>query len=185
MSLNNLSKHISDNSSPTKNKLPPVELWDPPFCGKIDIQIKTNGDWFFNGTVFKRLSLVKLFASVLIREVDKSSDHYFLITPVEKVQIEVDDVPFVLTNWHWQDDQKTIMVVKTNVDDEFVLGKENPLICEPNGNLYVKVRRNLLARVHRNVYYQWVELASEVVTKKGTTLSFLSAGEMFTLGLID
>jgi hypothetical protein len=71
--------------------LPPVESWNPPFCGDIDMEIKRDGTWFHEGTPIGRRGLVKLFASILIREGDK----YFLVTPVEKVGIRVEDAPFI------------------------------------------------------------------------------------------
>jgi hypothetical protein len=180
MSLEKISAQLSAKKNEQGSKMPPVELWDPPFCGDIDLQIKANGDWFYNGTVFKRLSLVKLFASVLKKEADK----YFLVTPVEKVGITVEDAPFVLSQWCWLDDAQTMMQVTTNLGDEFLLDKQHPLMISEDGSLYVTVRRNLLAKVHRNVYYQWVDLAKEVVTKKGKELVFTSAEMSFSLGVL-
>ncbi len=180
MSLEKISAQLSAKKNEQGSKMPPVELWDPPFCGDIDLQIKANGDWFYNGTIFKRLSLVKLFASVLKKEADK----YFLVTPVEKVGITVEDAPFVLSQWCWLDDAQTMMQVTTNLGDEFLLDKQHPLTISEDGSLYVTVRRNLLAKVHRNVYYQWVDLAKEVVTKKGKELVFTSAEMSFSLGVL-
>lgn len=181
MSLDNLSAQIAAQDASNKSKIPPVELWDPPYCGEIDIQIKTNGDWFYGGTIFKRMRLVKLFASVLKKE----DDDYFLVTPVEKVKIKVDDVPFVITQWSWQDEEKTNMLVSSNLGDEFVLNDTHPLKVTDDGDFYITVRRNLLAKVHRNVYYQWVDLGQEIKTKKGTELVFFSAKHQFSLGVID
>ncbi|MGB1263837.1 MAG: DUF1285 domain-containing protein [Cognaticolwellia sp.] len=178
MSLEKISAQISASQSGDGKKMPPVELWDPPFCGDIEIEIKADGSWFYNGTIFKRLPLVKLFASVLKKEADK----YFLVTPVEKVGIKVEDAPFVLTQWHWLDEQKTQMQVSTNLDDSFVLSAEHPLELSADGGLYVTVRRNLQAKVHRNVYYQWVDLAQEQPSSSGTELVFFSAEQKFTLG---
>jgi len=180
MELEQLSSQLDKNKS-----LPPVELWDPPYCGEIDLEIKSNGDWFYNGTIFKRLPLVKLLASVLKREVTNNIDHYFLVTPVEKIMIKVNDVPFMLTQWQWSDETQKTMIVKTSLDDEFILNKEHPVTLAEDGCLYVIVRRNLSAKVHRNVYYQWVELASESKTKKGTEMVFSSADSIISLGLID
>ena len=109
-------------------------------------------------------------------------DEYFLVTPVEKVKIEVDDAPFVLTQWHWLDEKETVMRVRTNLDDEFILDEEHPLIVNKNGDLYVTVRRNLLAKVHRNVYYQWADIATEKKIENGTELLLNSAGCQFVLG---
>ncbi|QBG36564.1 DUF1285 domain-containing protein [Litorilituus sediminis] len=180
MSLEKISQQLANQSQ----KLPPVESWYPPYCGEIDIEIKANGDWFYSGTIFKRMSLVKLFASVLIREEGQHNDDYFLVTPVEKVKIKVVDAPFVLTQWQW-DENKENMIVQTNLADEFVLDAQHPLIVTEQGDLYVTVRRNLLAKVHRNVYYQWVEAATEVSTEKGTELMLSSANCQFSLGVID
>lgn len=162
------------------DKIPPVELWDPPYCGEMDLQIKANGDWFHAGSIFKRLSLVKLLSSVLKKE----QNEYFLVTPVEKIKITVDDAPFVLTQWHWQDENRTTMVVSNNVGNEFTLDATHPITLNASGEVYVTVRHNLLAKVHRNVYYQWIDLAKEVTTDKGTELVFTSDGCQFSLGVL-
>lgn len=179
MSLEKISSQISSQQN---KKLPPIESWNPPYCGEIDMQVKANGDWFYEGGIFKRLALVKMFASVLLREVEEDRNEYYLVTPVEKIKITVEDAPFVLTQWHWQDENQTNMVVSTNLDDEFVLNKEHPVTINDQGELYVLVRRNLLAKVHRNVYYQWVDLAQEVITEKGTELMISSSGYKFSVG---
>lgn len=178
MSLEQLSAQLNQQlgSSSGSKKLPPVELWNPDFCGDIDLQIKNDGTWFYNGTPFKRLSLVQLFASVLKKEEDK----YYLVTPVEKVGIEVEDVPFVLTQWQQQDDKS--ILVSTNLGDEFLLDQEHPITLSEQGHLYVTVRRNLLAKVHRNVYYQWLDIAQEEPTDKGSELVLYSAEHRFFLG---
>ena len=180
MSLEAITSQLSSKGVSSKNKIPPVEDWDPEYNGEMDLQIKANGDWFYTGTIFKRTSLVKLLASVLKME----ANDYYLVTPVEKIKITVEDAPFVLTEWHWQDNSQTIMCVKNNVGDEFILDAQHPLSANEAGELYVIVRRNLLAKIHRNVYYQWIDLAKEVPTKNSTKLIFISAGCEFSLGNI-
>lgn len=180
MLLEAITSQLSAREITSKNKIPPVEDWNPEYCGEMNLQIKANGDWFYNGTIFKRANLVKLLASVLKME----ADEYYLVTPIEKIKITVDDAPFVLTEWHWQDDSQTNMVVSNNIGDEFILGAQHPLSVNAAGELYVIVRRNLIAKVHRNVYYQWIDLAKEVPTKNGTELIFISAGCEFSLGVI-
>ena len=176
MSLEKITGQLTGH----ENKVPPVELWDPPYCGEIDIKISANGDWFYNNSIFKRLSLVKLFASVIKKE----AEDYFLVTPVEKVKIAVEQLPFVLTQWKWKDAEQTIMEVSTNVGDVFILDHNHPLSFDKNGDLAVTVRRNLQAKVHRNVFYQWVEISKEVETTEGTELIFKSANYDFSLGKI-
>ena len=176
MSLEQISEQIKAHG----NKIPPVESWDPEYCGEMDIQIRSNGDWYYSGTIFKRPALVKLLSSVLKKE----ENDYFLVTPVEKIKITVDDAPFVLTQWRWKDEEKISMLVSTNIGDEFILDAQHPIILNASSELYVTVRRNLLAKVHRNVYYQWIDLANEVKTEKGTELMFTSAHCEFSLGVI-
>jgi hypothetical protein len=176
MSLEKITAQIKKQG----DTIPPVELWNPDYCGEMDLQIKANGDWYYAGTIFKRASLVKLLSSVLKKE----EGEYFLVTPVEKLKITVDDAPFVLTQWHWQDENKKTMMVNNNVGDEFVLDTNHPITLNANGELYVTVRRNLLAKVHRNIYYQWVDLAEETKTEKGTELVFTSSGCQFSLGML-
>jgi len=181
MSIDKITAQLGQFSNDKERKMPPVELWDPPYCGEIDITIKLNGDWTYNGSVFKRMALVKLFASVLKKE----ADEYFLVTPVEKVKIQVEQSPFLLTKWAWQDNEQTQMLVCTNLDDEFMVNDEHPVVLDESGELYITVRRNLMAKVHRNVFYQWVEAAREVKTNKGTELVLRSANIEFSLGVID
>jgi hypothetical protein len=141
-------------------------------------KLQANGDWYYSGTIFKRASLVKLLSSVLKKE----ENDYFLVTPVEKIKITVDDAPFVLTQWHWQDEKKTVIIVSNNVGDEFALDATHPITQNTAGELYVTVRRNLLAKVHRNIYYQWIDLAKETTTDNGTELILESANCQFSLG---
>ncbi len=183
-SIATLSDQLGDFNGGKKKALPPVESWNPAYCGEIDIQIKADGSWFHNGTVFTRHALVKLFASVLICEnKENKAGEYFLVTPVEKVKIVVDDAPFVLIQWQWLDETQQIMEVMTNIGDRFILDDKHKFQLV-NGSLYVNVRRNLLAKVHRNVFYQWADFAKECVTEQGTELVFFSDGCRFSLGVV-
>jgi hypothetical protein len=142
---------------------PPLHLWNPPYCGDIDMRIAADGTWYYQKTPIGRLPLVKLFASVLKREGDK----YFLVTPVEKVGITVDDTPFaaVAMQTTGGDGDRTLHF-RTNVDDDVVCGAEHPLRFEPEagtGGLkpYVHVRAELWARLTRPLFYDLVELGEE------------------------
>lgn len=176
MSLEALTKQIKEQSN--GSNIPPVELWDPPYCGDMDLVIKGDGSWFHNGSVFKRLSLVKLLASVLKRE----QQDYFLVTPVEKIKIYVEDQPFIITQWRFeQREGASYLVVNTNLEDEFVVSEQNPVVIKDE-ELLVLVRRNLWARVHRNVYYQWVEIAAEVTIDNKQQLLLHSGDYKIVLG---
>ncbi|MEW6999754.1 DUF1285 domain-containing protein [Colwelliaceae bacterium BS250] len=175
MSLDKITAQLANN----KQKLPPVELWDPPYCGEMDMVIKSNGDWFYNGSIISRQRLVQLFASVLKKE----QQQYFLVTPVEKIKISVESQPFVITNWQWLTDcQPATMQLTTNLEDKLLLDAEHPLTIDEEGNLLVTVRRNLTATIHRNVFYQWVELASEQSCDDGQQLIITSSGQDYVIG---
>lgn len=141
--------------------LPPVHLWNPPLSGDIDIRIARNGDWYHEGTRFERQALVRLFASILKRE----GDGYFLVTPVEKWRIRVEDLPFVAIDCEALgegSDQQ--LVFTTNVGDRVHCGAAHPLhmLADPaTGDVLpcVRVRNGLEARIARSVYYRLAGLA--------------------------
>lgn len=178
MSLESLSSQLNASSLDKNQRLPPIEKWDPPYCGEIDMVIKSNGDWFYNGSIIKRLPLVKLFASVLKKE----GDEYFLVTPVEKVKITVEDAPFILTEWQWLNNSYPTMMVSTNLSEQFILNAEHEMTINDEGHLYVTVRRNLTAKVHRNVYYQWIDIAKEEAINHRIALIITSAECKFVIG---
>lgn len=144
---------------------PPVEDWDPEYCGEIPLTINDKGEWFYQGTAFTRPQLVNLFASVLKKE----QGNYFLVTPIEKVKITVADVPFIITQWH-RDLHNGQIICTTATADTFRLDAEHPceLRLDPKQKQYlpyIKVRRNLWAKLHQNVFYQWVDEAEESADK--------------------
>jgi hypothetical protein len=160
--------------------LPPVDKWDPEFCGDIDIQIKHDGTWFYMGTPISRKALVKLFASVLKRE----NDHYFLVTPAEKVGIQVEDSPFIITQWQ-KNSNKLALTTSTGTD--LIVGKENPIQIfadkKTGAHLpYVLVRKNLWGRLHQNVFYQLAELGKEQTLNNKRHLVLNSGDYHFSLG---
>tara|TARA_R110002033_G_scaffold62946_5_gene113672 strand:+ start:6115 stop:6690 length:576 start_codon:yes stop_codon:yes gene_type:complete len=142
--------------------LPPVDKWDPAFCGDLDMQIKRDGTWFYQGTPIGRPGLVKLFASILKRE----GDDYFLVTPVEKVGITVEDAPFLAIDFEAEGegtDQVLTFVTKT--DDVTVAGPDAPIRVERDPETgepspYVLVRRNLEALIDRKSFYRLVDIGT-------------------------
>lgn len=146
----------------SKSGLPPVHLWNPDFCGDLDMRIARDGTWFYLGTPIGRPELVRLFSTILRRD----GDDYFLVTPVEKVGITVDDAPFVA-----QDFEATgsgtdqILTFETNVGDTVTAGPDTPIRVtrdpdtgEPSP--YVLVRANLEALIDRKSFYRLVDIGS-------------------------
>ena len=162
---------------------PPVHLWNPPFCGDLDMRIATDGTWFYLKTPIGRPALVKLFASVLKREGDK----YFLVTPVEKCGIVVEDAPFLAVELSAeQAEQGQVLHFRTNVDDWVACGREHALRFEPEpetGGLkpYLHVRRDLWAKVTRALFYDLVELGEERQVAGQRMFGVASAGEFFAM----
>jgi hypothetical protein len=135
---------------------PPVHLWNPPFCGDIDMRIARDGTWFYLGTPIGRPAMVKLFSGIIRRD----GDDYFLVTPVEKVGIRVDDAPFVAVDVERSEGG---VVFVTNVGDRVVAGVAHPLRVERDPVTgepapYVLVRRNLEALIDRKSFYRLVEM---------------------------
>lgn len=183
MNLDNLFSQLDTST----NALPPVDKWNPDFCGDMDIVIKEDGSWHYQGTPFTRQKLVRLFSTVIKKEDDK----YFLVTPVEKVGITVQETPFVITDWEWENvDSKATLVLISNVGDKVLVTKDNPIdlrlsLLKNEERCYVNMRTNLDAVLHRNVFYQLVESGEELEIAGKNHLTISSAGHVFSLGVID
>jgi uncharacterized protein len=163
--------------------LPPVHLWNPPFCGDLDMRIASDGTWFYLKTPIGRPALVRLFSSVLKREADK----YFLVTPVEKCGIVVDDAPFLAVELKVDETvHGRTLHFRTNVDDWVACGPEHVLRFEPEaetGGLkpYLHVRRDLWAKVTRALFYDLVELGEGREIAGIAMFGIASAGEFFPM----
>lgn len=140
----------------------PVEKWNPAFCGDIDMRIAADGTWFYMGTPIGRPALVKLFSSIL----RKDPERHVLVTPVERVGIQVDDAPFIAVEMVVQGNGAAQVInFRTNVDDVVSVGPDNPLrfVRDTDGGLkpYVRVRGDLWALVTRALMYDLAELGEE------------------------
>jgi hypothetical protein len=166
---------------------PPVHLWNPPFCGNLDIRIAADGTWFYLKTPIARPALVKLFASVLKRE----GDRYFLVTPVEKVGITVDDAPFLAVEMQVEDSPAgRVLHFRTNVDDWVACGTDHALRFEPEpdtGGLkpYLHLRRGLWAKVTRALFYELVELGEKRDIDGQGMFGVASGGVFFPMAPAD
>ena len=166
---------------------PPVHLWNPPFCGDLDMRIASDGTWFYLGTPIGRPALVRLFASVLKREDGK----YFLVTPVEKVGIVVEDAPFLAVEMRSEDSASgRCLHFRTNVDDWVPCDSGHALRFERedgSGGLkpYLHVRRDLWAKVTRALFYDLVALGEERAVGAEKMFGVASGGEFFAMARAD
>jgi hypothetical protein len=171
---------------------PPVHLWNPPYCGEIDMRIAADGTWFYQKTPIGRAALVQLFASVLKRE----GDRYFLVTPVEKCGITVDEAPFMAVELAVEqgdgaaESAGRLLHFRTNVDDWVTAGRDHPLRFEPEegtGGLkpFLHVRHDLWAKVTRALFYDLVELGEERDVGGTRMFGVASGAEFFAMAPAD
>jgi hypothetical protein len=170
------------NAGPGTKGLPPVHLWNPPFCGDLDMRIASDGTWFYMGTPIGRPALVRLFSTILKREDGK----HFLATPVEKVGIRVDDAPFLAVEMLKESDRMgPLLRFRTNVDDWVACDAAHRLRFEAaaDGGLtpYLHVRADLWAKVTRAIYYDLVDMGEERVVDGRAMFGVASGGEFFAM----
>lgn len=168
---------------------PPVEKWNPPYCGEIGLKIASDGTWFYQGSPIGRIRLVKLFASVLRK--DEDGRHY-LVTPVEKIAIDVEDAPFLAVEMSVTGSGKTQkLAFRTNLDDTILVGAEHPLrfslplggegLKQDGLKPYILVRGRLEALVTRAIYYDLVVLAEIEERPEGPKFGVWSDGTFFVM----
>jgi uncharacterized protein len=165
---------------------PPVHLWNPPFCGDIDMRVARDGTWFYGGTPIGRPALVKLFSSVLRREGDK----FLLVTPVEKVGITVEDAPFTGVELAFAPaEDGPVLRVRTNVDEWVTIDAAHPLRFEPGAaeglKPYLHVRDDLWALLRRPVFYEIVERGEARTIDGNALFGIASAGTFFPMAPAD
>ncbi|MCW8891561.1 MAG: DUF1285 domain-containing protein [Sedimenticola sp.] len=182
--LDNLLAEIQSKEAGSSAKKP----WHPQHCGEIDIRIAHDGTWYHEGRPFQRLSLVKLFSSVLRREAD---GNYYLLTPAEKMHIQVDDAPFVITQVEQITEQEQLaLLFTTNLGEQVIADANHPIRVEFDPTTgeprpYIHCRDNLDGLINRAVYMEMVELG-ELFDKAGEKhLGVSSQGILFDLGSIE
>lgn len=175
------AKHAGDG-------LPPVDKWNPEFCGDLDMVIKRDGTWFYNGTPIGRAPLVRLFSTILRKDEDGKT---YLVTPVEKVGITVEDAPFVIVEMDATgegDDQ--VFTFRTNVGDLVECGPDFPLRFDIVGKTdqlkpYVLVRGRLEALLARPVMYELISFGEEIEIDGELMFSLRSKGKVFPIMKAD
>ncbi|AQZ95651.1 DUF1285 domain-containing protein [Halopseudomonas phragmitis] len=162
----------------------PVHLWNPPLSGELDMRITRDGTWYYQGGPIERKALAQLFSGILRLDED---GRYYLVTPVERWAIQVDDAPFVATNLNIEGEgQLQRLRFTTSLGDEFEAGTEHPITlkCDPDSGEpapYILVRANLQALIHRNVFYQLVDLAVAHEQNGHSALGVWSNGQFFPM----
>ena len=167
----------------TRKGPPPVHLWNPPFCGDLDMRIARDGTWWYLGTPMGRKELVRLFSSILRRD----GDDYFLVTPVEKVGITVDDAPFVAVDFERSGKGRDqVLTFETHVGDFAAAGPDHPIrvVRDPKTgepSPYVLIRANLEALIDRKSFYRLVEVGCHERHKGEDWFGVWSGGVFFAV----
>lgn len=183
MTPTEIARQLKGNRGPA-----PVHLWEPEFCGEMDMRIARDGTWFYMGSPIGRKSMVKLFSGILRH--DEDGIHY-MVTPAEKMAIIVDDAPFVVVGLEVTGEGASqVIKLRTHVDDEVVVDAEHPLRVEIDAatgepSPYVLVRARLEALINRAVFYDLVELGVEREIDGENCLGIWSSGEFFSFGNMD
>ncbi|WP_069300147.1 DUF1285 domain-containing protein [Neptunicoccus sediminis] len=175
---------IAQSASKAAKKGPaPVHLWNPPFCGDLDMRIARDGTWFYLGTPIGRKPLVKLFSSII----RKDGEDYFLVTPVEKVGITVEDAPFVAIDFDVTNSgPDQTLTFTTQVDDIVAAGPDNPIRVKRDPETgepspYILVRANLEALIDRKSFYRLVDLGTHEEVGDKSWFGVRSNGRFFPI----
>ncbi len=170
---------LSAVTKAAKKGPPPLHLWNPPFCGDIDMRIARDGTWFYNGTPIGRATMVKLFSSILKKE----GDAYFLVTPVEKVGIKVDDAPLLAVDFTATGEGRDqVLCFVTKTEDEVEADVDHPIKVDLiNGEPapYIHVRSGLYALIDRKSFYRLIELGCYEVQDGQSWFGLWSHGQFF------
>ena len=190
--LADMMRRAMDDRNSGKDGAPPVDMWNPPFCGDLDMEIKRDGTWFYMGTPMGRGSLVRLFSSVLRKDDDGET---YLVTPVEKVRIKVVDAHFLAVEMNVTQatdrlDGAQVLTFRTNVGDLVEIGTDHPLRFEIAGKdaelkPYVHVRGRLEALVNRATMYDLVALGEEAQIDGEAHFVVRSGGQVYPIMLMS
>ncbi|WP_312969183.1 DUF1285 domain-containing protein [Acinetobacter gerneri] len=176
--LNGIIQYLKDVQSGHKRSIPPLEQWHPKHCGKMDLRVKANGEWWHEGQLIRRQALLDLFTKVLWKENGK----FYLKTPVEQIEIEVEDEPLLVN----QVDQielegKTYLQLTTCNQDVVIVDQEHPVFMrEYSGEMrpYVHVRFGINALIQRNAFFHLIEYGTLVENEQGETILALQSGDL-------
>lgn len=182
-----LMRYAAELEGVVSDTLPPVDKWNPEFSGEIDLVIRRDGTWVHEGAPIRRAKLVRLFSTVLKRE----GDNYFLVTPVEKFEIKVEDAPFIAVLMKREGESASqTLTFTTNVGDDVAAGRAHAIEYRKDhetgeGAPYIHVRSGLEARVARSVFYDLVALCETREIDGEESVGVWSGGEFFPFGSAD
>ena len=174
--LSNISQYLKNAQSSHKRSIPPLDQWHPKHCGAMDLKVKANGEWWHEGQLIKRQSMIDLFSTVLWKEGGK----FYLKTPVEQIEIEVEDEPlFVNSVEQIQLEGLHYIQLSTTTQDVVIVDQEHPIFMrEFDGELrpYVHVRFGINALIQRASFFHLVEMGELMENRQGESILLLKSG---------
>lgn len=175
--LMGIAQYLKDGQPGHKKSIPPLDQWHPKHCGAMDLEVKANGEWWHEGQLIKRQSLLDLFSSVLWKE----EGRFYLKTPVEQIEIEVEDEALFVNQVDSTviDGQKFIQFTTTN-QDVILVDEEHPIFMrEFAGELrpYVHVRWGMNALIQRSAFFHLIEMGELLENAQGDTILSLQSGD--------
>ena len=174
--LSNISQYLKNAQSSHKRSIPPLDQWHPKHCGAMDLKVKANGEWWHEGQLIKRQSLIDLFSTVLWKDDEK----FYLKTPVEQIEIEVEDEPlFVNSVEQIQLEGLHYIQLSTTTQDVVIVDQEHPIFMrEFDGELrpYVHVRFGINALIQRASFFHLIEMGELMENQQGESILLLKSG---------
>ena len=174
--LSNISQYLKNAQSSHKRSIPPLDQWHPKHCGAMNLKVKANGEWWHEGQLIKRQSMIDLFSTVLWKEDGK----FYLKTPVEQIEIEVEDEPlFVNQVDQVEINQQTFLQLTTTTQDVVIVDQEHPIFMrEFDGELrpYVHVRFGINALIQRASFFHLIEMGALMENQQGESILLLKSG---------
>ncbi len=172
-----IAQYLKDIQQSQKRSVPPLDQWHPQHCGKMDLRIQANGEWWHEGQLIKRAALIELFSSVLWKEDGK----FYLKTPVEQIEIEVEDEPFLVNQIDQVEiDGKTYLQCTTATQDVVIVDAEHPIFMrdyQGERRPYVHIRFGMNALIQRQAFYHLVNYG-ELREENGHTILVLQSGDL-------
>ena len=176
--LTDIAQYIKGGQSGHKRSIPPLDQWHPKHCGTMDLKVLTNGEWWHEGQLIKRPAMIELFATVLWKEADK----FYLKTPVEQIEIKVEDEPLFVN----QVDQveiagKIYLQLTTTTQDVVIVDEDHPIFMRAfQGELrpYVHVRFGINALIQRAAFFHLVEMGELSDDAEGQAKLSLQSGDL-------
>lgn len=176
--LTDIAQYIKDGQSGHKRSIPPLDQWHPKHCGAMDLKVLANGEWWHEGQLIKRPAMIELFATVLWKEADK----FYLKTPVEQIEIEVEDEPLFVNQVDQVEIAGKIYLQLTTTTHDVVIVDEDHLIFMRafQGELrpYVHVRFGINALIQRAAFFHLVEMGELLENEKGESILALQSGDL-------